>query len=122
MNRDGLLSTKKYLESIIVPYLPNNYEHETELREYRDFHLEVSGKITGDPKRPNKPAKLIKIIIPKEKIDDYFEAPESSQKSFDEKLIKYIKTKSVNFNPDHGESYDRDTPIEEWLVPFGMTY
>lgn len=111
---------KKHLKSVIVPHLPKNSE--ATLRECNYFYLDITGKITGDPHRPNKHAKSIEITISKEKLDDYLEGPKSSQKSFDERLIEYIKTKTANFNPDHDTPYDRSPPVERWPVPFGMTY
>ena len=120
MENEELLSIKTNLENLIVPHLPKNYK--AKLRECDYFCLDVSGKITTDQNRPNKPAKPIEITISKEKLDDYAEAPKSSKKSFDQRLIEYIKTKTANFKPDHEVPYDQSVPAEKWHILVEMTY
>lgn len=115
MDRNELLPIKEYLKSIITPHLPKNYN--AQLRECLDFCLDVSGKITGDDDRPHKSARPIEITASKEKLEDYAQGPKSSQKSFDERLIKYIKTKTENFNPNHDVPPDRSIPVERWPIP-----
>ncbi len=111
---------KEHFKNIIIPYLPKGSE--PEIQDERDFRLDVTGTVTSDQDRPNKPTKTITIIISRETLSDYLAASQSSQKTFDAKLIRYIKTQVASFSPDHNRPRSQGPPVEQWFVPFGMTY
>ena len=113
--------TKQHFTDVIEPLLPENSVHILQ-ENIDDYCLNVNGKIMSDESRPNKPAKRIRIIISQETVEDYAEAPKRSQDIFDEKLIKFIKTKVESFDPEHDKGPGLTPPDELWQVPFGITY
>jgi hypothetical protein len=115
-----MINLKQYFQNLITLYLPKNSV--LLIEKNNDFCLKVYNKIIGEESRLNKPAKEIKIIIPRETMEDYLVAPELSKQIFDDKLKEYIKTKVENFNPNHDTKKYQLPPVETWVVPFGMTY
>ncbi len=113
--------TKEHFTNLITPYLPkNSIPHPQD--KIDEYCLIVTGKLNSDESRPSKPAKTIRIIISLDTVEDYSEAPKSSQEAFDEKLINFVKTKVYNYNPEHDEKLGQLPPVEIWHVPFGITY
>lgn len=83
----------------------------------RDFKVEVAWALdTGDPVRPKKASKTLRIIIPWETIIEYQGKPESWQKSADGKIIQFIKKNLENFDPNHNNPRNVEPPVMELTV------
>ena len=87
-----------------------------------DFCLDVGWKLKNDQNRPNKKSRKLRLIIPEETIEDYREAADGSKRSYDQKLILFMKKTMNNFEPDHNTPYGQPRPVETVLVTFGITH
>jgi hypothetical protein len=112
---------KEHWISLIKTRTPQNASFF--LHELQDFCLDIDWKLGTDKSRPNKRSKKIRLIIPEETIEDYFNIVNDDHKTtFDQKLISFITATIDTFDPEHDTPYGASTPIETIHLPFGVTY
>lgn len=78
------------------------------------YAANIYWKLGNDRARPNKPSRIIQVIISGEAIDD--SQYDSRRDNMRERFVKYITSKNNQFNPEHDEPYGKSPPVEEWLV------
>ncbi len=76
----------------------------------------ICWKLNDDKSRPNKPSKIILIVISHEALDDYNDGSTNEQQDAQERFKEFIKKKYSNFDPNHDTPKYQTPPTEEWLV------
>ena len=87
-----------------------------------DFCLDINWKLNNDSNRPNKRSRKLRLIISKEKLEDYRDANDKVKGNYDQKLKKFIANTMVNFIPDHDAPHGATEPVETIHVPIQITY
>lgn len=85
------------------------------------FCLDVSWKLKNDQNRPNKRSTILRLIISEEIIEDYRDAGNSSKRSYDQRLIEFVKDTMNHFEPNHNTPYGQPRPVETVYIPFDIT-
>ena len=115
MDNDSLRAIGDELIGSIRGVFPNGAEIETCMDGSRlSFVCTVYWKLGDDISRPNKPSKIILIIISYEAIED--SDYHQHEQAVKDKLREFIKTKYKDFNPNHNEPRENSPPNEEWIV------
>ncbi len=90
-------------------------DSEIHLHEHvENFCLDISWKLINNPNHQNKKSKKLRIIISKERVEDYSYLDQEDKQLFDKKLSNYIKTKAISFDPNHDRPSSQAPPIETW--------
>lgn len=74
----------------------------------------IHWKLNNDNKRPNKPSRIILIVISGEALEDSDYNNRSNL--VQERFKKFICDKVKHHNAEHDEPYGDAPPVEEWLV------
>jgi len=94
---------------LIRPIFPP--EASMQVHEAGDIVLRIDWKLGNDLERPNKPSRIIKIVISEQAIEDCHDFSKAG-----EKFRKIIENKFRGFNPEHNHSQFVSPPVEEWLI------
>jgi len=104
--------TKQFIETwieLIRPLFPPDVKIETD--EENGFILRINWKLKNDRDRPNKPSRLIRVIISEEAIEDCNNFNKAGSR-----FREVIENKLSTFNPEHDNPRDLGPPIEEWEI------
>ena len=109
---EKVVMTKPFVKvwiELIRPLFPKN----TRIQLYagNGVVLRIDWKLRGDPNRPNKRSRLIRVIIPGEAIDDC-----TDFKMAGSRFKEIIQAKLSTFNPDHDTPKYSSPLIEQWFV------
>lgn len=115
MNDKELLAIGNELISSMNGIFPPEANFETFLDHSRlSFACSIYWKLGNDRNRPNKPSKIIIILISYEAIED--SNYQKRDREVQDKFRSFIDAKYKTFNPDHNEPREKSPPNEEWIV------
>lgn len=108
----------KLVESVKEKF-PSHAEYSSIIDHRRYGYLaNIHWKLNNDKNRPNKPSRIILIVISGEAIED--SDYDKRHAVVQERFQKFINEKVKHFNPEHDEPYGKAPPIEEWIVDTGL--
>jgi|GEM_PF-1252232 hypothetical protein len=97
---------------------PSHTEYGSTIDHGRYAYLaNIHWKLNTDKNRPNKTSRIILIVISGEAIED--SDYDKRCNLVQERFKKFISEKMKYFNAEHGESYGKVPPVEEWYVDTG---
>lgn len=84
--------------------------HTDELRFRVDWKIPEEG-------RPSKRSRPIEIILRREVLDDYEDAPRDEDRAdMEGRIVEYVKARLASFSPEHNLRREQPMPAEEWVV------
>lgn len=115
MNHKEIISIGDELINAVKGVFPKNAEIESRFDgDRRAYVCTVYSKINNDKTRPNKPSRIIVIIIDRDSILD---ADYVNRKTIIiEKFSVFIRAKYEQYEPDHNVPSSLSPPIDEWYV------
>jgi len=115
MNNNQLLSIGDKLIASVKELFPKHAEFNSWVDHSRSAYVcNISWKLNNDVNRPNKPSRIILVIISREAIEDC--NYENREQIIKEKFKDIIQKKYKSFDPDHDVSRYQSPPTEEWFV------
>lgn len=81
-----------------------------------DLVFLISWKLGGDPKRPKKRSRKIRLMISQEALEDYATASEAARSAAMIRLMKYVRDRYQEFEPDHDAPPHVPPPEDSWLA------
>ena len=115
MNNQQLVSIGNELITSVKGIFPQNAEFECHYDSTRlAFVCTVYWKLNNDDRRPNKPSRIIVIVVSSESIED--SGYEKRKSIVHERFKTFIQAKYNQFTPNHDEPYGKPPPTEEWLI------
>lgn len=106
---------RNYWNSELRVLFPKHAEFKS-IKRPEHYEVVVSWKINTDLKRPHKRSKTIRIIVPKEAVDDYESKSEAARIRDDKKLKQLVANNLTKFNPDHAMPKDVTSPEVIWVA------
>lgn len=113
LNNQQMLFIGNELIAAVKNIFPQHAEFESRYSSWA-FESTIFWKLNNSANRPNKPSRIILIIIPKEAIMDA--NYEQRKLAVHEQFKKYIQSRYDKFNPNHEEAPDQAPPVEKWLI------
>jgi hypothetical protein len=81
--------------------------------------MRVRWKLGTDPRRPQKPARVVSIYFTREFCKAYEGLDAARQNDWDGKVREFFTAKYAMFDPDHDAPHGAPMPAEAWYVTPG---
>jgi hypothetical protein len=115
MNDRQLLAISDELIAFVKELFPKHAEFNSWMDHSKWAYIcNICWKLNSDKDRPNKPSRIILVIISREAIED--SNYENRKQIVQEKFKAIIQEKYKLFNADHDIPRYQSPPTEEWLV------
>ncbi|HUU51134.1 MAG TPA: hypothetical protein VMW81_09295 [Nitrospinota bacterium] len=101
---------------LLKPIFPPDADFLSEETTEDAIIIKVCWYLGSDPDRKHKRSRPIKIIIPRETIEDHNLENDSDRKNADKKIFNFVKNKYKNFNPNHDFPQQEVPPAVEWII------
>jgi hypothetical protein len=81
-----------------------------------DMMILATWRLKGDPARPNKRSRMIRIVISQEALDDYTRESDGVRFASDARFVSWFQRQLTTFNPHHETPQGVEPPAETWNV------
>jgi hypothetical protein len=81
-----------------------------------DMMILATWRLKGDPARPNKRSRMIRIVISQEALDDYARGSDGVRLASDARFVRWFQRQLSTFNPHHETPLGVEPPAETWSV------
>ena len=107
---------RDHFEEILRPPFREDADFRHIDRHTDQFIFRVDWK-TPEEGRPNKHSRPIEIILTREVLEDYEDAPRDEDRAdMDRRIVEYVETRLANFKPEHNLRREQPVPAEEWVI------
>lgn len=73
-------------------------------------------RLAGDPFRPAKRSRMIRIVISREALEDYAGGPDGVRLASDQRLAAWLECQLKGFDPNHDTPLGVEPPAVTWIV------
>jgi hypothetical protein len=80
----------------------------------RDMIILVTWRLNGDPRRPGKRSRMIRIVIAEEAIEDYASASDGVRAVSNGRFVAWFKRELDKFDPNHDSPLGVEPPPVTW--------
>jgi hypothetical protein len=81
-----------------------------------DIVLLATWRLSGDPMRPNKRSRMIRMVIAREAFEDYAAGSDGVRLASDERLVAWLRRQLNGFDPNHDSPLGVEPPPVTWPV------
>ena len=107
---------RDHFEEILRPLFGEDADFRHVDRHTDKLRFRVDWKIPEEG-RPNKRSRPIEIILTREVLDDYEDAPRDEDRSdMDRRIVEYVKATLAGFEPNHNLRPEQPVPAEQWVI------
>lgn len=108
----------QHWHSLLKPLFPS-HAYIRSLIEPANMTFAIDWRLGTDKKRPYKRSRLIKIVFPKQTMEQFLHQALNQRESSEQIVVNHLKDKLQKYNPDHDTPPIEVPPVEEWLIDIG---
>src|SRR5271167_3399151 len=82
----------------------------------RDLIILATWRLNGDPVRPNKRSRMIRIVVSEEALGDYARGSDGIRLASDARFVSWLQRQLRNFDPNHETPLGVEPLAETWSV------
>jgi hypothetical protein len=102
-----------HFRDLIEPQIPNDSRILIS-RGGQDIVILVTWRLNGDPRRPSKRSRMIRIVISEEAIEDYACGSDGVRVASNARFVAWFKRELDKFDPDHSAPLGVEPPPVTW--------